>query len=179
VSTLFKVGDTAPNFKFDTPWKRDQDFISVANEKQAVFVFLRYHGCPVCQMEMANFKRDIGLFTDKGVKVFVFLQSSMETLQSLLKQEEWPFEIVSDPKGTLFKKYGVEPGGIIRYLHPRGLVALMKALSRGFMHKKFEGKETQLPAAFIIKSNQTIKYAYYGKTISDIPTPSALASELE
>lgn len=176
---LFKAGDVAPNFTFDTPWKCDQNFINTIDDSSAVLVFLRYHGCPVCQMEMANYKRDISLFTDKGVKVFICLQSSVDTLKPLLNEDDWPFEIIADPKGVLFKKYGVEPGGIVRYLHPSGLVALMKALSRGFMHKKFEGKETQLPAAFVINVNKNIEYAYYGKTISDVPTPIALSSKLK
>ena len=130
-------------------------------------------------MEMATLKREIELFHRKGAKVFVFLQSSPETLLPLLEEGDWPFEIVCDPKGKIFQLYAVEPGGILKYLHPAGLVAAFKALSRGFGHKKFEGKETQLPAAFIIKADMIVKYAYYGKNIGDIPRPSALAGFLD
>ncbi|MCP4161154.1 MAG: AhpC/TSA family protein [Deltaproteobacteria bacterium] len=174
-----KVGDKAPNFQFDTPWSSSQDFYESIQNQNSVFVFLRYHGCPVCQMEMANLKREIELFNNKEAKVFVFLQSSTETLSSLVKKEDWPFDIVCDPKGTIFQQYVVEPGGVVKYLHPAGLIAAIKALSKGFMHRKFEGKETQLPAAFIIKSDKTIKYAYYGKNISDVPKPSILADNIE
>lgn len=174
-----KLGDNAPNFRFDTPWKFAQDFYETIQHQDAVFVFLRYHGCPVCQMEMVNLKRDIELFNQKETRVFVFLQSSTETLIPLLKEEDWPFDIVCDPKGTIFQRYAVEPGGIIKYMHPAGLVAAIKATIQGFGHKKFEGKETQLPAAFIIKSNKTIIFAHYGKNISDVPKPSALAKSLE
>ncbi len=179
MSTQLKIGDKAPNFQFDTPWISSQNFYETIQQHQdAVFVFLRYLGCPVCQMEMANLKRDIELFNKNKTKVFVFLQSSTATLTPLLNHEDWPFIIVCDPKGTIFKLYAVEPGGIIKYLHPAGLISAIKAISRGFVHKKFEGKETQLPAAFIIKSDKTIKYVYYGKTISDVPKPSTLAENL-
>lgn len=176
--TPLKVGDKAPNFQFDTPWASSQDFYKTIKRQNAILVFLRYHGCPICQMEMANLKRDIELFKQKKTRVFVFLQSSTATLIPLLKKDDWPFDIVCDPKGIIFQLYAVEPGGIMKYLHPAGLIAAIKAIGQGFGHKKFEGKETQLPAAFIIKSNKTIKYAYYGKNISDVPKPSTLAENV-
>ena len=179
LTTQLKIGDKAPNFPFDTPWKSAQDFYETIQHQDAVFVFLRYHGCPVCQMEMANLKRDIELFNQKRSRVFVFLQSSTATLIPLLKEEDWSFDIVCDPKGIIFQLYAVEPGGIMKYLHPACLIAAIKATIRGFFHGKFEGKETQLPAAFIIKSDKTINYVYYGKHASDVPKPPTLAENLD
>jgi len=72
LSTSLKVGDKAPNFQFDTPWTSSQDFYETVQHQDAIFVFLRYYGCPVCQMEMANLKRDIELFNQKGARVFRF-----------------------------------------------------------------------------------------------------------
>ena len=63
--TQLKAGDKAPNFQFDTPWSSSQDFYETIQHRNAVFVFLRYHGCPICQMEMANLKREIELFNKK------------------------------------------------------------------------------------------------------------------
>lgn len=174
-----KAGDKAPNFQFNTPWTSSQEFYQIIKDHSAALVFLRYHGCPICQMEMANLKRDIELFNRKEVRVFVFLQSTTQTLASLAKKEDWPFDIVCDPEGAIFQLYAVEPGGILKYLHPAGLAAAIKAIKQGYHHKKFEGKEKQLPAAFIIKSDKTIKYAYYGKNVGDIPTPLTLAENLD
>ena len=173
-----KAGDKAPNFQFDTPWRSLQDYYENTQNKKSIFVFLRYHGCPICQMEMANLKREINLFHQKEVELFVFLQSSTATLLPVLKEEDWPFHIVCDPKGIVFQLYAVEQGGLIKYLHPAGLMAAVKATSRGFMHKKFEGRETQLPAAFVIKPDKTIAYAYYGRNISDVPKLSTLVENL-
>lgn len=174
-----KPGDNAPNFRFNTPWTSSQDFYKTIQYQDSVLVFLRYHGCPVCQMEIANLKRDIELFNEKKASVYVFLQSSKATLTSLLKKEDWPFKIVCDPAGEIFKFYAVEPGGIVKYLHPAGLINSIKALCRGFFHKKFEGKETQLPAAFIVNSDKIITFSYYGKNISDVPKPFTLAENLD
>ena len=57
-------------------------------------------------------------------------------------------------------------------------MAAVKATFSGFRHEKFEGKETQLPAAFVISSEHIIKYEYYGTTISDVPAPETLAAIL-
>ena len=174
-----KVGDKAPDFQFDTPWSSFRGFYESVQNQDAVLVFLRYHGCPVCQMEMANLRREMELFNQKKARVFVFLQSSTATLLPLLQEEDWPFEIVCDPKGKIFELYAVGTGNLFQYLHPAAFVAAFKATCRGFMHKKFEGKETQLPAAFVIKSDKTVKYRYYGQNVSDVPKPSVLAANLD
>ena len=48
--------------------------------------------------------------------------------------------IISDPQRESFSAHGVEAGGIINYLHPAGLIAAIRAMSRGFRHGKFEGE---------------------------------------
>jgi peroxiredoxin len=173
------VGDKAHDFYFQTPWLPRQGFYETIGDNPAILVFLRYQGCPVCQMEMAHLKRDIGLFTQRQAKVFVFLQSSPETVASATNEADWPFSVVCDPQAAIFQQYAVEPGGILKYLHPAGMIAAMKAVSQGFGHGKFEGKETQLPAAFAVNSMKIITYAYYGKHISDLPSPATLAANVE
>jgi len=179
LSTRLKAGDQAPNFRFDTPWMSSQDFYETMQHRRAVLVFLRYQGCPVCQMEMANLKRDIELFNQKEARVFVFLQSPASTLMPLTNKDDWPLDIVCDPQGDIFQLYGVSPGGLLKYLHPAGLLSAIGAMGRGFIHGKFEGKETQLPAVFILKPDKTIQYVYYGRNIGDVPKPFNLARHLD
>lgn len=178
MSNRLKAGDEAPNFTFDLAWNPSRDFHEALQHHDAILVFLRYQGCPICQMEMANLRRDIGLFNEKNARTYVFLQSSTDTLMQQLKKNDWPFDIVCDPNGKIYRLYHVEPGGIIRYLHPAGLIAAIKAIGSGFAHRRFEGKETQVPAVFIVSSDRTIKYAYYGQYISDVPSPSTIAEHL-
>ena len=174
-----QVRDKTHDFYFETPWSSRQNFYETWETRPAILVFLRYQGCPVCQMEMAQIKREIGLFTQKESKVFVFLQSPPETVASATNEADWPFFIVCDPQRAIFRKYAVEPGGIFKYLHPAGMIAAIKAISQGFRHGKFEGKETQLPAAFAVNSMKIITYVYYGKHIGDLPSPATLAANIE
>jgi thioredoxin-dependent peroxiredoxin len=170
MSSILTIGNKARDFRFQTPWDDEVNFYDAVGNNPAVLIFLRYFGCPVCQMEMAKIKQEIDLVSKKGGYVFVVLQSAPETLASLTQKEDWPFTIISDPEGKIFQLYGVDAGGIIKYLHPAGLIAAIKAISRGFRHGKFEGKETQLPAAFAMTGDKLIKYAHYGEYISDMPS---------
>ena len=174
-----QVGDKAHDFDFKTPWSPRQNFYETLKNKPAVLVFLRYQGCPVCQMEMANLKREFELFAKKETKVFVFLQSTPEIVASTTNEDDWPFSIACDPEGAIFQKYAVEPGGVFKYLHPAGMIAAIKAIGQGFRHGKFEGKETQLPGAFVVNPMKIINYTYYGKHISDLSSPATLAENIE
>jgi peroxiredoxin len=172
------LGNKAHDFKFKTPWDDKVKFYDAVGNNPAVLIFLRYYGCPVCRMEMAKIKREIDLVRRKKGLVFVALQSAPETMASLIKKDDFPFTIICDPQGKVFQLYGVEAGGIIKYLHPAGLIAAIKATCRGFLHGKFEGKETQLPAAFAMTADKIIKYAHYGKNIGDMPSLAKMINDI-
>ncbi len=170
--------DKAPDFDFNTPWKAGQQFYKAAGNNMSVLIFLRYLGCPVCQMEMARIKHDIGLFNLKKAGVFVILQSRPEIVAKLTQEKDWPHVVICDPDAEIFVKYGVVHGGILKYLHPAGLAAVIKATLKGFRHGKFEGRETQTPAVFIAGADRRITYAYYGRTISDVPSTADILANL-
>jgi peroxiredoxin len=177
VYSKLAIGDKAPDFRFRTPWDEETNFYDAVGNKPAVLIFLRYYGCPVCRMEMTRIKQEIDLSRQKQGRVFVVLQSTPQTLASLINKEYWPFTIICDPQGKVFQLYGAE-SGIIKYLHPAGLIAAITAIRRGFRHGKFEGKETQLPAAFAMNADKIIKYAHYGENISDIPSLAVMTTSI-
>ena len=174
---VLAAGDIAPNFSYNTPWSKSLDFYKETSNSSSILIFLRYIGCPVCRLELANIKKNIGVLNN--TKVFVILQSEPEIVASLTGRDEWPFTIVCDPRAILFKLYHVEPGGLFRYLHPAGLFAAMKALCLGYRHGKFEGRETQLPAAFVVSPDRMIAYSYYGKRIDDVPSIDVLNNHIK
>lgn len=171
------AGEKAPDFRFKTPWADEVSFYDAAGDHPAALIFLRYYGCPVCRMEMVKIKQDIDQVGQKGGRVFVVLQSAPETIASFIKRDDFPFTIICDLQGKVFQRYGVEAGGIVQYLHPAGLIAAVKAVGRGFRHGKFEGKETQLPAAFVVTADKVVRYAHYGENIADVPSLAELAAQ--
>lgn len=170
MASKLTIGNKARDFKFKTPWDAEVNFYDAVGNNPAVLIFLRYYGCPVCRMEMAKIKQDAERVGKKGGRIFVVLQSVPETIASLITREDFPFTIICDPQEKVFQLYGVEAGGIFKYLHPAGLVAAIKAIHRGFRHGKFEGKETQLPAVFAMTGDKLIKYSHYGENIGDMPS---------
>ena len=178
MDSRMKIGDKAPDFNYETAWERGKEFYKSAGKKSAVLVFLRYLGCPICHVDMVNLKREIGHIKKKGAALFVIIQSSPATVASITKKEDWPFIIICDPKGALFQLYHVEPGGILKYMHPAGLIAAIRATFQGYRHGKFEGKETQLPAVFVVGGNRVLKYVHYGRHIADVPSPETFMKAL-
>ena len=172
------AGEIAPDFSFNTPWLNTLNFFDHTNGSAVILIFLRYIGCPVCRMEMANIRRTISLAKKKQAQVFVILQSTPEIIASLCSADDWPFTIVCDNSAKIFDLYKVSEGSIFSYLHPAGIISAAKSMLNGNMHGKFEGRETQLPAAFVISSDRRIKFAYYGKRIDDVPSLETLAAYL-
>ncbi len=168
------IGTTAPNFTFDTVSGQGLDFYKTVKGKKAVLFFLRYAGCPVCQLKIRDILRDHKEFGAAGLGVFVILQSVPSSVKEGLAGATVPFTIICDQDGKLFSLYGVAPGNLFHYLAPSVLRKAMKAFRSGIRHGKKEGNEMQLPAVFIVNGKGTIDYAYYGKNIGDVPENRAI-----
>ena len=162
-------GMCAPDFAFETPWERDVGFDDAMGAAPAVLFFLRYAGCPLCQMRVAEIHRESSQWRNMGATTFVVLQSRPESVAWLVSKKETPFVPVCDPGGEVFSLYGVDPGGLHQYLAPSVLKKALAATGRGYRHGKREGREFQLPAVFVLQGGRRIRLAHYGKNIDDLP----------
>ena len=163
------LGMNAPNFTFDTISEQALNFYKAAGGKRSVIFFLRYIGCPVCQMKIRDILNDHEKFNAVGLQVYVVLQSTPASIKEGLAGAKMPFAIVCDTEEKVFSLYGVAPGNLFGYLTPSVIMNAMKASRAGFKHGKKEGKEMQLPAVFIVNGDGKIAYAHYGKNIGDVP----------
>ena len=77
-------------------------------------------------------------------------QSTPERLREAMAEWRPGFAAVADPAARLVRRVrgGSEPGPII--FHPRSLLALVRATVAGKRHGRFEGRETQMPADFVL-----------------------------
>lgn len=168
------IGTKAPNFTYDTVTGQSLDFYKTAGAKKSVLFFLRYSGCPICQLKIRDILRDYGDFKAAGLEVFVLLQSVPSTVREALAGATVPFTIVCDGDEKIFELYGVSAGNIFQYLAPPVLLKAIRAARAGFKHGKKEGNEMQLPAVFIVNGEGVIDYAYYGRNIGDVPDNSVI-----
>ncbi|MBN1573972.1 MAG: redoxin domain-containing protein [Deltaproteobacteria bacterium] len=180
MSHKITAGAKAPDFTFDSPWKKSLKFHDSLKSGKTILIFLRYMGCPICQMKISEIRRDWDEFRKRNLNVLVVLQSEAENVISVkgsdekLKEAVIPFTIVLDPKEEIFKLYGVLPGSILRYITPGTIKKAMQSKKLGFKHGVSEGKELQLPAVFIVDDKKMVRYAYYGKNVSDVPENAVL-----
>lgn len=172
---LLKEGMVAPDFTFDSHREKSLRFYDSVGKRTAVLFFLRYTGCPLCQLKISEIIRDRELFD--GTALFVALQSDAESIRSQILQDV-PFTFICDPGAAVFSLYGVSAGSIFRYLTPSVIAAALRAGRQGFRHGKREGKELQLPAIFVIDGSRRIRFAHYGKNISDLPDNGSIATRL-
>jgi peroxiredoxin len=162
-------GMDAPDFTFDTPWEKSLRFYDILKEgKNTALIFLRYIGCPLCQMKISELIRDYERFREQGITLMVVLQSTPENIKNTIEQKV-PFSIVCDPEQKLFSLYGVRAGSIFRYATPSVIKKAIRARKAGFAHGTYEGNERQLPALFIVDPHGKVVYSYYGKNVGDMP----------
>ncbi len=169
-----KIGMISPDFTFDSPWEKSLRFDDFLKNDKLMLVFLRYFGCPLCQLKISELIGNLDQFKQAGVKVLVILQSDPSTIRGVVEEKDMPLTIVCDADEKIFTLFKVFPGSIFRYITPGVLAKAMKAKKEGFVHGKNEGKELQLPAVFLIDKDKTIKYAYYGKNVGDVPDSESL-----
>ena len=163
------AGTTSPDFTFETPWEKSLKFHDFLKKDEALLIFLRYIGCPLCQLKISEIKKGMKQFKATNTNIFIVLQSRPEIIRETTNENDLPITIVCDPDMKIFKLYEVYPGSIFRYITPGVLKKALQAKKEGFAHGKSEGKELQLPAVFLIDTDKTVRYAYYGKNIGDIP----------
>lgn len=172
-----KIGDMLPDFKVDTPWKQGVSLSSILKEKPAVLLFLRYYGCPLCQLDMKKLADGYGQITASGGQVIVVLQSDPKMLADKLgNPEALPYPIVCDPQKKLYQKLAVWPAAGSAELMGKGLMEKLEEVEKkGIQHGAYEGDEMQLPAAFAVNKLCKVTWVHYGQGLGDTPDPAQIA----
>lgn len=176
-----QVGDVMPDFSFDTPFLRGNTLTQVMGGGKAAIVFLRYYGCTLCRLDLAQYKAGYAELQQAGGKLLVVLQSDADLLrQELEGNNSFPFDIVCDPKGDLYRQFDILPAASkAKMAGPGTLAKIAKATAAGHRHGRYEGDELQLPAAFVLGADRHVLFAHYAKTVDDVPNAHQLAEHLQ
>ncbi len=175
-----QVGDVMPDFSFDTPFLRGNTLAQAMGKGKTAIVFLRYYGCTLCRLDLAQYKAGYAELQQAGGKLLVVLQSDADLLrQELEGNNSFPFDIVCDPKGDLYRQFDILPAASkAKMAGPGTLAKIAKATAAGHRHGRYEGDELQLPAAFVLDADRHVLFAHYAKTVDDVPTVRELAAQL-
>lgn len=164
------IGDVMEDFVVSTPYQEHISLSAAMEGCASVLYFLRYYGCTLCQMDMHTIASDYPRYKERGLKVFVVLQSAPETIRKQLSEDYEPFTVICDESLSLYQQLEIEPAKSKEELIG-GCSAekVAQAKRMGFTHGEYEGEEMQLPAVFVLDKNRKVLLSYYGSNAADIP----------
>ena len=141
-----------------------------SSESPALFLFLRYYGCRICQLDLRDLDQGYEAVRRAGGRVVVVLQSKREVLEAAAEEKPFPYTVICDPDQKLYKMFEILPAADKDEL--KGGNAPQKAARAaelGMVHGEYEGNELQLPAAVLVDGSMTVRYAHYGENAADTP----------
>lgn len=180
-STHLTEGSVMEDFTYNTPFASGIRFSdTVKKAKKTAVVFLRYYGCTLCQYDIQQMAAHYDELTSGGGQVLVVLQSDPAVVAESVKEGDLPFDLVCDPKASLYIRNAVWPAESLVEMgdDEASKKKLEKVHASGLKHGKYEGSELQLPAVFIVDSDRKVVYAHYAKKLGDMPDVSELAKLL-
>ncbi len=100
------AGDKAPDFE---TIDQDGKHVKLSDFKDSVVILYFYpkDNTPGCTMEAKNFRDNIDMFTEKGIKVFGVSVDSPESHKKFQEKFNLNFTLLSDKQKDIVKKYGV------------------------------------------------------------------------
>lgn len=147
--------------------------------KKTAFLFLRYAGCRVCRYDMMQLAQAYEKIARTGGQVCVILQSAPETIAAMQAEAHYPFVILSDEPGELYRALEIGSAESKETLgSPESRAKVEAAAACGIVHGSYEGNELQYPAAFVTDGRRRVLYARYGAHSGDTPSPDELAALL-
>lgn len=175
--TKLTVGDTAPDFTVTDASGQPFTLSSRGEGRSAALIFLRYLGCPLCQMAMGELRRRSDDFRQRNAELLVFLEADADSLRSYGDTRGFDFRLIPDPRKEIYRLYGVGRGPLAAVLHPEVVMGAVRATVKGYFHGKFNGDEYQLPGDFIVGPDGRILHAHVGRHYADnTPIDTLLAA---
>jgi peroxiredoxin len=174
-----EVGQKMPDFIIDTIFEKGVSLKEKVGDKKTALVFLRYEGCTVSRYIMRILKMEYGKIRKTGGQIMVVLQSDPSKLAKEIKRDDFPYDIICDPKQLMYKHLEIEPAkSVDELIGGKTKDILEKLTDTDIKHGDYEGDELQLTAAFVIDKNLTVLYAHYAKEAADLPDVNELAELL-
>jgi peroxiredoxin len=123
--------------------------------------FRRFAGCPICNLHLRTFTRELPQLEAAKIRSVAFFHSNADELR------EVPFPVVADPERTWYRRFAVEQSAFAA-MHPSAMASAMRGLFLPTTHPlKAEGGPSGLPADFLIDPKGRVVAAHYGSHADD------------
>lgn len=163
-SRRLKIGDTVPDF-----WTRDIAGSEVDSRKlkrNTLIVFLRFAGCPFCNLAIYRLTLEHRLLKKQGCDVIAFVQSTEESIEeNLIQQQDStpPFPIISDQQQDIYRLFGVRPNAAkaAKYTAKNATHWVDAVFRKKFKQTSFDGQAFMVPAYFLVDKYGVIQLVNY------------------
>ncbi|MEX2274082.1 MAG: peroxiredoxin-like family protein [Actinomycetota bacterium] len=181
------VGDLAPDadlLGLDRKIVRLSDFWE---RQPIVLVFLRYFGCPFCQAQVAELKRDEPRFREAGAGVVLVGHGHPGAAEAFSAKRRLPFPLLMDPWRDAYESYGLREATFGEVVGPRALPQMLrrglaKDTRQGGLHG---GSLKQMPGTFVIDTGGVIRHddgivrlVHRNRDVADAPSNDAILDVL-
>ncbi len=131
--------------------------------------FMRFAGCPVCNLRVHQLIKERNAFATQNVKVVLIYESSKANLLAYLQSEKSPFTFIADPESKFYKAYGVEKSWskFLSSFFKGTLDKVMKGQKLFTSKISNDGSLNRIGADFLIDETGKISIAHYGEYMGD------------
>jgi peroxiredoxin Q/BCP len=171
-----KVGDKVPDF-----WTRDVNGGEVDSRElkgNTLIVFLRYAGCPFCNLAIYRLSHEHKLLKKNGCDVIAFIQSTEDNIEKniIMRQDMTPpFPIVSDQQQDFYRLFGVKPNAVTaaKYSVKNASHWIDAVFKKNFKQANVDGSAFMVPAFFLVDKKGIVQLVNYDASFyeDDMFTP--------
>jgi len=167
-------GDYAPDFDL-VDVNGDQVKLSNYDNGYVFINFMRYSGCPFCNLAIHRLTIESPTLKKNGCQIIAFMQSEKQNIVDNIYNRHSikpPFPIIADPGELHYERYGVEISVSAAFQTITKIPHWLKSVrDDGYIDSRIEGNKFLVPAAFLVDcSTQKIVIAYYGSNYYDHAT---------
>lgn len=159
------AGQLAPKFSVrDVMGQRVSSTHSEA--RYILLVFLRYSGCPWCNLALHRLTLEYPILQENGCEVITFIQSPAQGIIDNIYERHArrpQFPIIADPKSKYYDLYGVVPSLAAAVKSLRQVPYWLQSVKEhGYKQPKVDGNLFMVPASFLIsaRTNEILKTSY-------------------
>ncbi|GAC1391469.1 MAG: hypothetical protein NVSMB46_04050 [Candidatus Saccharimonadales bacterium] len=166
LQSRIKIGDIAPDFTMNDVLG-NKVHLSELKNKPVLLVFLRYSGCPWCNLTIHRLTLEYPMFQKHNCQIVAFVQSKPEEIKKNIydRHVQIPqFPLIGDHEKTIYNLYGIERSRKAAINSIIKLPQWTQAVTQHhYKQTEVDGDIFLVPATFLIASRtQEIITADYG-----------------
>ncbi len=162
---------SAPQFKVEDVFGKKISLRDTAN-KYTLVVFLRYSGCPWCNLAIHRLALEQKILKDSRCEIIAFVQSNKQNIITNIydRHKHRPeFSIIADQQKKFYDLYDVK-SSVTQFVKTITKIPywIHAVKEKGFKQTNIDGDLLMVPAMFLVnEGQQKIIYASYSADLYD------------